>query len=236
MSSTILSVRGLSKHFDRPVLPMTMVQDRLLLSHRHREREHIVALEDISFEVQKGEWVGIYGSNGSGKTTLLRIIAGLMDPSKGSVDLRCSVAPFFDVGVGFHQERHAQENMYIHGLLQGLSPKEIREQSARIFAFAGVDKYLSMPLKCWSSGNQMRLAFATSIQAQAELYLLDEVLAVGDYAFQMQCKDYFRSLRKSGKSMVLVSHGLDQLHQFCDRIIYLEQGKMVSQERVAVPA
>lgn len=231
MDNRILSCAGIHKHFEYPVVPTHLFQDRILRAHRHRERWRIHALNNVSLRVARGEWVGVYGPNGSGKTTLLRILGGLMEPDSGAVECCGRLSCFFTLGVGFHPERLAGENIYFHGLLHGMSPQEINEMNERIIDFAGVRSHVHLPLKCYSMGMQMRLAFAAMAHTDADVYLLDEVLAVGDAAFQKKCKAEMRSMKAVGKSAVLVLHGEEDLQEFCDRIVYVDGGCIVG-ERV----
>lgn len=231
MEDHILSCTGIHKHFEYPVVPTHLFQDRILRAHRHRERWRIHALNNVSLRVASGEWVGVYGPNGSGKTTLLRILGRLMEPESGTVDRNGRISCFFTLGVGFHPERLAGENIYFHGLLHGMSPQEIDAVRERIIDFAGVRSHIHLPLKCYSMGMQMRLAFAAMTHVDADVYLLDEVLAVGDTEFQKKCKASMRSMKAMGKSAVLVLHGEEDLQEFCDRIVYLDEGRVIG-ERV----
>lgn len=231
MGNAVLSCTGIHKHFEYPVVPTHLFQDRILRAHRHKEKWRIHALNDVSLRVARGEWVGIYGPNGSGKTTLLRILGRLMEPESGTVDCNGRISCFFTLGVGFHPERIAVENVFFHGLFHGMSPHEIDAVSDRVIDFAGVRSHASLPLKCYSMGMQMRLAFAAMAHTDADVYLLDEVLAVGDAAFQKKCKAEMRVMKSAGKSAVLVLHGEEDLQEFCDRIVYLDSGRIVG-ERV----
>jgi lipopolysaccharide transport system ATP-binding protein len=230
MSQHVLRATGISKTFERMVMPGVMLQDRLLRWYRHRERIRIPALAELSFALKRGEWVGLYGSNGSGKTTLLRLLSGLMPSDTGTIERHGSFACFFDLSVGFHPERAARENLYFYGLLHGMSAEHIKRLIPQILAFAGLSDVGELPFKCFSSGMQLRLAFAAVSYIESETFLLDEVAAVGDVAFQDQCLDRLADLKKAGKSAVLVSHAHGHLERVCDRILYVDHGRLVSKE------
>ncbi len=227
MSDSILSCTGICKTFTRRVIPSSLLQDHLLRWRARRQRWSWSALRDVSLTVGKGEWVGLYGANGSGKTTLLRILAGLMQPDSGTVECRGRMSCFFDIVAGFHPERSAAENIYLHGLLHGRSSREIRSTIDAVIAFAGVESHRNLPMKCYSSGMQLRTAFAASAMIDADVYLLDEVLAVGDAAFQEKCRQHLYAMKGAGKSAVLVNHDLDDLKRHCDRILYMENGMLM---------
>lgn len=232
MENPILSCNGIHKRFEYPIVPTHLFQDRVLRSHGHKEKWHIHALKNISFAVAKGEWVGIHGPNGSGKTTLLKILGGLLNPDAGTVDRRGDISCFFTLGVGFHLERLASENIYFHGLLHGMTPSHILDCTDTIIDFAGVRSHAHLPLKCYSTGFQMRLAFAAMAHTDADVYLLDEVLAVGDARFQKKCKAYMHTMRQHGKSALLVLHDETILREFCHRIVRIDEGEIIGIEYV----
>lgn len=235
MSSIALSADGISKTYHRSMISSVLLQDRLLKWRLQRKKTTVHALRPVSLSVQRGEWVGVYGHNGSGKTTLLRILGGLLQSDTGEVHKHGSLSCFFELGIGFHPERRAEENIYLHGLLQGYSRKEIRAMTDRIIQFAGIESALDLPLKCFSTGMRMRLAFAAAAQVDRDIYLFDEVFAVGDAAFQEQCKDHLRALREKGKTVVLVNHDLTELESFTDRVLFMHHGQMVDRS-IVLPA
>lgn len=224
MQKPILSCSGIHKYFEYPVVPIHLFQDYVLNAQKQKERWRMHALNNISLCVHPGEWVGIFGPNGSGKTTLLRVLGGLLEADKGMIHRHGRLSCFFTLGVGFHPERLASENIYFHGLFHGMSCTEITLATERIIDFAGVRSHAHLPLKCYSTGMQMRLAFAAMAYIDADIYLLDEVLAVGDTDFQKKCKVHMRQMKSSGKSAVLVLHDENVLREFCDRILYIDQG------------
>lgn len=224
MPSPILSCRDLRKSFTYASVPALMVQDRLLHWRRFRRRERVDVLRGVTLELARGEWVGICGRNGSGKTTLLRILAGIVPEDAGTVSCSGDLSSFFELGVGFHPERCAAENIYLHGLLHGMDPASIRRRIDDIVAFAGLGDYASMPYKCFSTGMRLRLGFAAAMHVDADVYLLDEIAAVGDAAYRRQCFDQLQRMKAAGKSALLVSHGLEELETLCDRVLCLEDG------------
>ena len=180
--------------------------------------------------------MGIYGANGSGKTTLLRILAGLMPPDSGLVKQTGTLSCFFDLSAGFHPERTAPENIYLHGLLHGRSPAAIRGTIDAVIGLAGTESHRDLPMKCYSTGMNLRVAFAACVLMDSDIYLFDEILAVGDAEFQKKCRLHLRRLKKEKKTAMLVNHSLDMLRLFCDRILFLEEGVIVREERVAAAA
>lgn len=229
----ILSCQGVGKTFTRSVVPAVLLQDRLLHRHFSKKTWSICALDDVSFTVHSGEWIGIYGANGSGKTTLLRILSGLMQADKGTILNQGSLSCFLGLGTGFHPERTAYENIRFHALLHGMSDKAIREHYPHILEFAGTETHQNLPVKCYSTGMQLRLAFAASVYTDADIYIFDEVLAVGDEEFQEKCEKKLLALKHEGKSAILVSHDKRQLRRLCDRLLIMEQGKLSPERELA---
>ncbi len=182
-------------------------------------------LSGINFNIKKGEFVGIVGRNGSGKSTLLKTIAKIYYPEKGSVKLNGNLIPFIELGVGFNMDLTGRENIYLNGALLGFSNKEIDSMYEEIVRFAELEDFMDQKLKNYSSGMQVRLAFSIAIRAKGDILLLDEVLAVGDAAFQQKCEDYFASLH-GNQTVVLVTHNMENVVKFCDRAILIEKGKI----------
>lgn len=219
-----LQCDGVSKTFHASMVGQCSLQERLLHPVRSGKRQAVPALRNVSLAVSRGEWVGCYGPNGSGKTTLLRVLAGLLPPDEGSMQHSGSIATFFGAGAGFHPERSLAENAYVHGLLHGMHPSQSRRVAEDILEMALLQHRAHMPLKCCSTGMAMRLAFAACMHVEADTYLFDEVLAVGDASFRASCEEAFSRLRTAGKSVLLVHHDLSALQRLCDRIIYMEEG------------
>lgn len=185
-------------------------------------------LKGLNFEIKDGEFVGIIGRNGSGKSTLLKLLAGIYVPEKGKVEINGNLVPFIELGVGFNPELTGRENVYLNGALLGFSNKEMDEMYDEIVEFAELGDFMDQKLKNYSSGMQVRLAFSIAIRARGDILILDEVLAVGDAAFQNKCNDYFASLH-GNQTVVLVTHSMENVRKFCDRAILIEKGKIVKE-------
>ena len=186
------------------------------------KEQHV--LKDISFEVEEGDFFGIVGRNGSGKSTLLKIISQIYVPEKGSVTVNGKLVSFIELGVGFNPELTGRENVYMNGAMLGFSPKEIDEMYDDIVEFAELKEFMNQKLKNYSSGMQVRLAFSVAIKAQGDVLILDEVLAVGDEAFQRKCNDYFMERKKSGKTTILVTHDMGAVKKYCNKAVLIEHG------------
>jgi len=184
------------------------------------------AVSGVSFEVPKGEIVGLIGRNGSGKSTLLKIIAGVYRPTSGAVEVSGTLAPLIELGAGMHHELTGRENILLNGLLMGYSKEVMRERQEKIIEFADIGDFIDAPVKQYSSGMYMRLAFAVATEVDPDILVVDEILAVGDFAFQEKCVDRLRRFRASGKTIILVSHSLSQIEEQCDRVLLLEKGKL----------
>ena len=186
------------------------------------KEQHV--LKDISFYVEEGDFFGILGRNGSGKSTLLKIISQIYVPEKGSVTVNGKLVSFIELGVGFNPELTGRENVYMNGALLGFSPKEIDDMYDDIVDFAELHEFMNQKLKNYSSGMQVRLAFSVAIKAQGDILILDEVLAVGDEAFQRKCNDYFMERKKSGKTTILVTHDMGAVKKYCNKAVLIEKG------------
>lgn len=192
-------------------------------------------LRGIDFEVKKGEFLGIVGRNGSGKSTLLKVLSGIYVPDKGDVEVYGTLVPFIELGVGFNPELTGRENIYLNGALLGFSNEEVDKMYDEIVEFAELKDFMDQKLKNYSSGMQVRLAFSIAIRARGDILVLDEVLAVGDAAFQKKCNDYFASLH-GNQTVILVTHSMENVTKFCDRAIMIEEGKIACEgkpEKVA---
>lgn len=186
------------------------------------ELQHV--LKDVSFEVNKGDFFGIVGRNGSGKSTLLKVLAGIYTPDSGSIKTEGSLVPFIELGVGFNPELTGRENVFLNGSLLGFSKSQMEEMYDDIVEFAELEKFMDQKLKNYSSGMQVRLAFSVAIRAKSDILVLDEVLAVGDEAFQRKCYQYFAEIKKQGQTVILVTHSMDTILQFCNRAMLIDKG------------
>lgn len=190
------------------------------------ESQH--TLENISFEIEKGEFFGIVGRNGSGKSTLLKILAGIYQPTSGNVHVSGKLVPFIELGVGFNPELTGRENVYLNGALLGFSKDEIDDLYDDIVEFAELEKFMDQKLKNYSSGMQVRLAFSMATRAKTDILIVDEVLAVGDADFQRKCFDYFKTLKKNGTTVVFVTHDMSAVREYCDRAMLIDKNKIVA--------
>src|SRR5213078_1044255 len=186
------------------------------------------ALRDVSFQVPQGEVLGIVGHNGAGKTTILKLLSSITAPSSGEITIRGRLAALIEVSSGFHPELTGRENVYLHGAMLGMRRAEITRKMDSIVEFSGVEKYIDVPVKRYSSGMYVRLGFSVAAHLDPDIVLLDEVLAVGDVAFQARCLDRIGELRKAGRTIVFVSHDLAAVYHLCDRAILLARGQILS--------
>lgn len=227
-SDSVIRVQQLGKCYhiyDRP-------QDRLkqsLWRGRRKYYREFWALKDVSFEVDRGQTVGIIGRNGSGKSTLLQMIAGTLSPSWGTIDVNGRVAALLELGSGFNPEFTGRENVYMNGAILGLSEQEIDSRFEAIVAFADIGDFIDQPVKIYSSGMVLRLAFAVSVNVEPDILIVDEALAVGDMAFQYKCMDSLDRLTKSGTTLLFVSHDINMVKAFCHQVVYLSHGQVKAQ-------
>jgi len=196
---------------------------------RHEVSYHdFDAVSDLSLQVPHGQMLGLIGRNGSGKSTLLKIIAGVYRPTRGRVHVQGTLAPLIELGAGFHQELTGRENIMLNGLLMGCSREQMNAREQRIIDFAEIGEFIDTPIKQYSSGMQTRLAFAVATEVDPDILILDEILAVGDAAFQQKCFARIENFRRAGKTILFVSHNMNQITEYCDRVIMLDRGKIVS--------
>jgi ABC-2 type transport system ATP-binding protein len=228
---TSISVKSVSKDFRLPHEKYQSVKSMFtnLLKRRNRTIEMQHALHDISIEIKKGEFFGIVGRNGSGKSTLLKMLAGIYQPSKGSVEVHGKLVPFIELGVGFNPELSGRDNVYLNGALMGFTKKQIDAQYDNIVQFAELERFMDQKLKNYSSGMQVRLAFSLATRAEADILLVDEVLAVGDAAFQRKCFEYFKDLKARDKTVVFVTHDMSAVREYCDRAVLIENSRLVAE-------
>jgi lipopolysaccharide transport system ATP-binding protein len=208
------------------------LQDRVLGVFRPRRAEKLLAsnyfwaLKDVTLSVERGETVGVVGSNGAGKSTTLKLIARTIEPNAGRIIVNGRVAALLELGAGFHPDLTARENIFLHGAFHGLSRGTVRRKFDAIVEFADIGEFLDVPVRHFSSGMYVRLGFAAAVNVDAEILLVDEVLAVGDQEFQKRCLDRVRSLQQSGHTIIFVSHDLAAVNEFCTRAVWIEHGQL----------
>lgn len=224
-----VKVEGVSKTFKLPHDKAASIKSSLInfLKGQHGyEIQH--ALDDINFDVKKGEFFGIVGKNGGGKSTLLKIISGIYSPTKGAVHINGKLTPFIELGVGFNPELSGRENVFLNGALLGFNRLEMTAMYKDIVEFAELERFMDQKLKNYSSGMQVRLAFSIAIRAESDILVMDEVLAVGDAAFQKKCFEVFRELKRQGRTIILVTHDMANVEKFCDRVLVVNKGSQIA--------
>lgn len=223
--NSVICVRGLTKTYRLYRSKADRVAEVFLPFGKPRHHEHH-ALRDISFEVQKGESVGIIGRNGSGKSTLLKVLTGVLAPTSGNVQVQGKIASLLELGAGFNPELTGRENIYFNGTLMGCSRAEIEKRLDEIIAFADIGEFIDQPVKVYSSGMFVRLAFAVSVHVDPDVLIVDEALAVGDVRFQKKCIDFMRRFKDSGKTILFVSHDIFTVKSFCNRLVLIHDGQV----------
>ncbi len=236
MAETVIKVEKLGKQYEIGSRGNSMnFRDKLVeivnapfnfLSGKKRIKKSIWALKDVSFEVKKGEVIGIIGRNGAGKSTLLKILSRITEPTTGQITLNGRVSSLLEVGTGFHPELTGRENIYLNGAILGMKKKEIDNKFSEIVKFSGVEKFLDTPVKKYSSGMYVRLAFAVAAHLEPEILLVDEVLAVGDVEFQKKCLGKMKDVATSGRTVLFVSHNMSAIENLCQKCILIEDGKI----------
>ena len=232
-NDTVLKVQNVSKSFRLPTEQANGVKQAFINWTKgvkgYKEQR---VLKGIKLEVKKGDFFGIVGRNGSGKSTLLKIISQIYTPEKGTVEVKGKLVPFIELGVGFNPELTGRENVYMNGALLGFSKEEISEMYDDIVEFSELENFMDQKLKNYSSGMQVRLAFSVAIKAQGDILVLDEVLAVGDAAFQRKCDNFFSEVKKDKtKTVILVTHSMDSVQRYCNKAVMIEDGKIVADNK-----
>ena len=226
-ASPTVAVRSVSKSFRLPHQQYSTLKERALHPLRSTTYDELHALRDVSFEVAPGEFLGIVGRNGSGKSTLLKCLAGIYDTDDGEIAIRGRLSPFIELGVGFNPDLTARDNVVINAILLGLTRRQARERFDDIIRFAELEEFVDLKLKNYSSGMSVRLAFAVAVQVDADILLVDEVLAVGDAAFQQKCYEEFQRLKDAGNTILFVTHDMGAVERFSDRAMLIERGQVV---------
>ncbi len=218
-----IRAQNLTKEFLLSHQPYSSLKG-LLLAFLPKRMEHIVALKEVSFTIHQGETVGVIGRNGSGKSTLLGIIARVYRPTSGSITVNGRVAPLLELGAGFHPDLTGLENIYFNGVILGLTRRQVAERLPEIIAFAELEDYIDAPIRTYSSGMLMRLGFAIAAHVDADILLVDEVLAVGDARFQQKCYRKIREFQEQGRTILFVSHDMEAVRQVAQRALWLDKG------------
>ncbi len=222
----VIEVRGVRKTFHIPHNRVDSLKERITRPGANRGGRELRALKGIDFDVHRGEFFGIVGRNGSGKSTLLKILASIYGVDAGRVRMAGRLAPFIELGVGFNPELTSRENVVLNGVLMGLTRREALARLDRVLEFAELTEFADLKLKNYSSGMTVRLAFSVMVEADADIMLIDEVLAVGDASFAQKCMDVFREKRRAGKTIVLVTHDMATVQGFCDRAMVIHDGEL----------
>lgn len=216
----------MEKAFHIPTQRVDSLKERFAHPFASRDYRVLHALQGVSFEIRQGEFFGIVGRNGSGKSTLLKLLASIYRADAGTIRIAGRLAPFIELGVGFNLDLTARENVVLNGVMMGLTPAETRGRLDAVVEFAELEEFVDLKLKNYSSGMLVRLAFATMLEADADILLIDEVLAVGDAAFQQKCTDAFHEMKARGKTIVLVTHSMSTVEEYCDRAMLIDSGKV----------
>ncbi|MBA2517564.1 MAG: ABC transporter ATP-binding protein [Solirubrobacterales bacterium] len=226
LDAPAVSVQAVSKEFRLPHEQVHTLKERALHPFKRSGEDRFQALEDVTFDVAPGEFFGIVGRNGSGKSTLLKCLAGIYRIDRGAIRMRGQLSTFIELGVGFNADLPARDNVLINGIMLGLTPREALRRFDRIIDFAELQEFVDLKLKNYSSGMHVRLAFSVMSHVDADILLIDEVLAVGDASFQQKCFDVFQRLKDEGKTILFVTHDMSAVTRFCDRAVLLERGRV----------
>lgn len=228
-----IEVKNVKKYFKVYYDKGNTLKDRLSSRVRSKYQRREV-LKGISFEIPKGEAVGLIGKNGCGKSTTLKLLTKIIYPNEGSIELSGRVSSLLELGAGFHPDMSGKENIYMNAAIFGLSKKEIDKRVGDIIQFSELEDFIDNPIRTYSSGMYMRLAFSVAINVDADILLIDEILAVGDISFQKKCFDKLKEIKREGTTIVIVSHSLEQIQEICDRTIWLEDGVVREEGRPGV--
>jgi ABC-type polysaccharide/polyol phosphate transport system ATPase subunit len=221
-----IQVEDLHKSFRIPTHRIDSFKERAVRPFASRDFRELRALDGVSFEIDQGEFFGIVGRNGSGKSTLLKLLASIYRADAGTIRMAGRLAPFIELGVGFNPELTARENVVLNGVMMGLTPQQTRDRLGAVLAFAELEDFVDLKLKNYSSGMLVRLAFSLLMEVDADILLIDEVLAVGDAAFQQKCSDAFHAMKAEGKTVVLVTHEMTTVEEYCDRAMLINGGRI----------
>lgn len=231
MEDIMINVKNVSMRFNLGIEKGFSIKqgfvDMFNKEKRHKKKEEFWALRDVNFQVKKGEVIGFIGSNGAGKSTLLKIVAGVMKPTKGRVDSYGNICPMIELGAGFDPQLTARENIYLNGAVMGYTKELIDSKFNEIVEFSELKDFLDVPVQNFSSGMVARLAFSIATIVEPEILIVDEILSVGDIAFQAKSERKMLSMINGGTTVLFVSHSIDQIKKMCDRVVWLDHGKMI---------
>jgi lipopolysaccharide transport system ATP-binding protein len=225
----MIALEGVNKVFRLPHDKRATLRQRFVGLLQRQTYEELYALRNINLKVNNGEFLGVIGKNGAGKSTLLKLIARVLEPTSGTISVNGNIAPFLELGIGFQGDLTVKDNIFLYGALLGMSRQEIEEKYDWIIDFSGLERFVDAKLKNLSSGMQVRLGFSITVSVESPILLVDEVLAVGDIDFQRKCYNSFESFKKDGRTILFVSHDLNAIEKFCDRVILLENGYIKDQ-------
>ncbi len=223
-NNTVISFKNVSKKFRRG--QKLLLKEALIDIFMPDKQEDFWALSDVSFEIKRGETIGIIGNNGSGKSTILKLIAGVMFPTKGTVEVNGRISPLIELGAGFHAELTGRENIYLNGAILGLTKKKIEERFSDIVEFSELSEFIDTPVKHYSSGMYMRLGFSVAVHTDPKILLIDEIFAVGDTSFQEKCFRKMEEFKKNNVTIVFVTHDMDTVESFCEKAIFINKGRV----------
>lgn len=221
-----INVSNVSKNFKLYYDKASTLKERLLFFSKRKKAENIEVLKNINLKIYEGESVALIGTNGSGKSTLLKLMTKIIYPNKGKITINGKLTSLLELGAGFHMDFSGRENIYFNASIFGLTKKQIDERLEKIIEFSELGEFIDNPVRTYSSGMYMRLAFSIAINVDADILLIDEILSVGDQHFQDKCFDRLMELKKAGKTIVIVSHSLESVRQFCDRCVWIYNGEV----------
>jgi ABC-type polysaccharide/polyol phosphate transport system ATPase subunit len=235
MAQPVITFKNISKEFKLSQLPVRSLQDIFVFAFNKemRGKRHFWALKNINFSISAGETVGVVGTNGSGKSTILKLISRIIDPTSGVIMVNGRLSALLELGAGFHPDLSGRENIYLNGSILGLSRKVMKQKLDSIIAFADIGDFIDVPIRNYSSGMQMRLGFSVAVHVEPQIILVDEVLAVGDYNFQLKCLEQIKQLQEQGVTILFVSHDFKAVQDLCTRALWLENGVLRADGHVA---
>lgn len=222
----VISCKNVNKKFKLFYDKANTLKEKLLFFKKRNTNDELEVLKDVSLDIKKGETVGLIGTNGSGKSTLLKMIAKILYPNSGTIEVRGKLASLIELGAGFHPDFSGRENIYFNSSIFGLTKDEIDKKIEKIIDFSEIREFIDNPIRTYSSGMYMRLAFSIAVHVEADILLIDEILSVGDQHFQQKCFNKMRELKNQGKTIVLVTHSMDQVKEFTTRAVWLQNGKI----------